>query len=310
MKTRSKPIHSSSVTVKMKVSKGVVCFLILSFFCGRLIAQDSVSLETRNKRITTLAIGTAVAYGGSLLWLSNQWYSDFEKESFHFFNDARQWKQVDKVGHTYGGFQLQSTSFQALKWSGISDRKALLWSAVSSFTFMATIEVLDGFSSEYGASATDLVANTIGIGLYTGQQLLWNDIRLHPKFSFRRSPYSDLRPDVLGSNLTEQILKDYNGQTYWLSVDLYAFTGGGFPKWLNIAVGYGANEMIYATDAANIEYGLDPYRQWYLGIDFDLTHIRSRSGFVNTALFFINMIRIPAPAVEFSRKNVKFHWLY
>lgn len=295
----------------MKVSNNAVtCLLIFSCIFGRGLAQESDSIQTRNKRLGALAAGTAIVYGGSLLYLSNQWYSDFEKESFHFFNDAKQWKQVDKVGHIYGSFHLQSTSYEALKWAGVRDNRALLWSAVSSFAFMATIEVLDGFSSAYGASATDLAANAVGIGLYTGQRLLWNDIRLHPKFSFRRTSYSELRPEVLGSTLAEQILKDYNGQTYWLSVDLSAFAGDGFPKWLNLAVGYGADEMIYATDAANIEYGLDPYRQWYLGIDFDLTHIRSRSGFVNTALFFINMIRIPAPAVEFSRKNVKFHWLY
>ncbi len=295
----------------MKVSNNAVtCLLIFSCIFGRGLAQESDSTQTRNKRLGALAAGTAIVYGGSLLYLSNQWYSDFEKESFHFFNDAKQWKQVDKVGHIYGSFHLQSTSYEALKWAGVRDNRALLWSAVSSFAFMATIEVLDGFSSAYGASATDLAANAVGIGLYTGQRLLWNDIRLHPKFSFRRTSYSELRPEVLGSTLAEQILKDYNGQTYWLSVDLSAFAGDGFPKWLNLAVGYGADEMIYATDAANIEYGLDPYRQWYLGIDFDLTHIRSRSGFVNTALFFINMIRIPAPAVEFSRKNVKFHWLY
>jgi hypothetical protein len=119
-----------------------------------------------------------------------------------------------------------------------------------------------------------------------------------------------MRPEVLGDGLMEEILKDYNGQTYWLSFDISKFTKKAFPKWLNIAVGYGAEEMIYATDAANEEAGLDPYRQWYLGLDLDLTHIRSRSGFVNTALFFVNMIRIPAPAVEFSRKKVHFHWFY
>jgi len=293
----------------MKVSKYVLMIIAIGITLhGK--AQDKDSTTINGKRMRTLAIGTAVVYTGSLIWLSNQWYSDFEKESFHFFNDAGQWKQVDKAGHVYGGFQLQSTSYQALKWAGLNKEKALLWSAVSSFTFMATIEVLDGFSAEYGASATDLVANSLGIGLYTSQQLLWSEIRIHPKFTFRRTSYSELRPEVLGSGLAEEILKDYNGQSYWLSFDIARFTSGNFPKWLNIAVGYGANDMIYATDNANLEAGLDPYRQWYVGIDIDVSHIKSRSKLVNTALFFVNMIRIPAPALELSRKNVTFHWLY
>ena len=292
-----------------KVNRIIAIFL---FFCtltcsAQTQPQDSV---TSKKRIRNLAIATGVVYTGSLVWLSNQWYSDFEKQSFHFFNDAKQWKQVDKAGHLYGAFQLQSVSYQALQWTGMNKEKSLLWSAVSSFGFMATIEILDGFSAEYGASATDLVANTIGIGLYTGQRLLWDDIRIHPKFSFRRSPYAELRPDVLGDGLAHEILKDYNGQSYWLSFDLSEFIPSRFPKWLNFAVGYGAGEMIFATDAANVEAGLDPYRQWYLAVDIDVSHIKSRSSFVNTMLFFVNMVRIPAPALELSRKNVEFHWLY
>jgi hypothetical protein len=41
------------------------------------------------------------------------------------------------------------------------------------------------------------------------------------------------------------MLKDYNGQTYWLSVNLHIPS----PKaqktqWLNLAIGYGADGMI------------------------------------------------------------------
>jgi hypothetical protein len=38
--------------------------------------------------------------------------------------------------------------------------------------------------------------------------------------------YAQYRPNVLGSSLAEQILKDYNGQTYWLSVNLHSFYKG------------------------------------------------------------------------------------
>lgn len=294
----------------MKLIKCVILALFLLPGISQAQHTPPDSTEFSPRRLRNLAIGTAVVYTGSLVWLSQQWYSDFEKQPFHFFNDAGQWKQMDKAGHAYGAFQLQSASYQALRWTGLERNKSLLWSAVSSFTFMATIEVMDGFSEGYGASVSDLAANTLGIGLYTAQQLGWKEIRIHPKYGFRRSSYAELRPEVLGNGLLEEMLKDYNGQTYWLSFDISAFTKGNFPKWLNVAVGYGAEEMIYATDKMNIEAGLDPYRQWYLAIDPDLSHIHTRSGFLNTLLFFVNMVRIPAPAVEFSNKNVTFHWLY
>jgi hypothetical protein len=63
----------------------------------------------------------------------------------------------------------------------------------------------------------------------------------HTKFSFHTTQYQ-YRPNVLGSSLAEQMLKDYNGQTYWLSVNLHSFyKGSKIPKWLNLAIGYGAN---------------------------------------------------------------------
>jgi hypothetical protein len=41
--------------------------------------------------------------------------------------------------------------------------------------------------------------------------------------------------------------------------------------------GYGAERMLYANDANNINQNLYPYRQYFIGIDFDLTGIKSRS---------------------------------
>jgi hypothetical protein len=106
--------------------------------------------------------------------------------------------------------------------------------------------------------------------------------------------------------LTSEILKDYNGQTYWLSVDMDKFIR--FPKWLNLAAGYGAEGMIYARDRQNTEAGFAaPYRQYYISLDFDLTAIRTRSKVVKTLIFAANMIKLPAPALEFSAKGTRFH---
>ena len=81
-----------------------------------------------------------------------------------------------------------------------------------------------------------------------GQYYLWDELRIVPKFSFSRSPYAQQRPNVLGSNLLEEILKDYNGQTYWFSANIYSFLHDEslFPKWLNVALGYGGEQMVFA----------------------------------------------------------------
>jgi hypothetical protein len=109
--------------------------------------------------------------------------------------------------------------------------------------------------------------------------------------------------------LPGEIFKDYNGQTHWLSFDMDKFLP--FPRWLNLAAGYGAEGMVYARDAQNLEAGYPgAYRQFYLSIDFDLRAIRSRSKAVNTLIFIASMIKLPAPALEFSPKGTKFHAFY
>ena len=84
-----------------------------------------------------------------------------------------------------------------------------------------------------------------------------------------------------------------------------------FPRWLNLAAGYGAEGMIYARDYQNVEAGFPkPHRQYYFSIDFDLTAIKSRSKLLRTLLFVANIIKLPAPALEISKDGVKFKPLY
>jgi Predicted periplasmic lipoprotein (DUF2279) len=195
-----------------------------------------------------------------------------------------------------------------LQWSGVSKKKSDLSGAITSFVIMSSIEILDGFSAGYGASATDLAANAVGSGFFLGQNLLWKEVRIYPKYSFHQTSFAEQRPETLGDGLLEEMIKDYNGQTIWLSVDIDKFLK--FPKWLNLAVGYGAENMIYANDSQNIEQGLYPYRQLYLSLDFDLTAIKSRSKVVNTLIYFANMIKLPAPAIEFSQGKPKGYLFY
>lgn len=280
---------------------------LLMVLCTSVLAQQADSV--RKDRLIPLAVGAGAAYAGTMIYLNQQWYSQYESQPFTFFNDAGEWKQMDKMGHMYGAYQLQNLGFHGLRWTGLGEKKAVLWSGITSFVFMSSIELFDAYSTGYGASVSDIAANTLGIGIFTAQQLGWHEIRIHPKFSFGRTDLADQRPEVLGDGWHEELVKDYNGQTLWLSFDIKALTQSRFPGWLNIAVGYGAQDMIYAEDMANIEAGLSPYRQWYIGPDIDLTHFHSRSKFVNTLLFALNMIRIPAPALEYSKNGVTWYWL-
>jgi hypothetical protein len=290
----------------MKLNKFIVIIIVIPSFVFAQPLQDSVVVN--KKRLSTFIIGSGIAYGATLVGLNELWYKDSQRQSFQFFNDNAEWKQIDKIGHVYSSFYFSYGLSRALRWCDVNPRKADLTAALTGFLVMVPIEIMDGYSDAYGASGGDLVANAAGSLLFAGQSLLWNEIRLYPKFSFHRTSFAPLRPNVLGDGFASELFKDYNGQTYWLSIDVDKFIR--FPKWLNLAVGYGAEGMIYARDAQNEEAGYHSYRQYYLSLDFDLTAIKTRSKTVKTLIFFANMIKIPAPTVEFSTQGTRLRGFF
>jgi len=282
-----------------------ICFTLQTIYAQE---TDSLKNNLNTKRLKAFVITSSLGYSATMAGLHQLWYKEADRQSFRFFNDNREWKQVDKLGHFYSSFYFSYGTQRALRWSGVDKKRSDLVGAITGFLVLVPVEVFDGFSAAYGASTGDLLANAGGAVFFLGQQAWWNEIRIHPKFSFHRTGYAALRPDVLGDNTISQVFKDYNGQTYWLSVDTDKFVK--FPKWLNIAFGYGAQDMVFARDHQNALNGYEPYRQFYLAVDFDLSAIKTKSKVLNTVIFLANIIRIPAPAVEFSPHGTRFHPLY
>jgi hypothetical protein len=282
-------------------SSPIVSLLLVSL---SLTAQDSLRHTSARK---VLLLGGAT-YTVSMVALGKMWYGKGERQAFTFFNDWPEWKQVDKAGHFYTAFHLSAVSAKAMKNFQPDHQKAELYGALTGFLLLLPIEIFDGFSARYGASLPDAAANMAGSFFYWGQIRAWNEIRIHPKFSFQRTPYPALRDDsTLGNSLITELLKDYNGQTYWISLDMDKFIS--IPRWFNVAIGYGATDMVYGRSSQNHEAGYWPVRQIYLGLDVDVSHLKTRSKGLNTFLYLLNLIKLPAPAFEFSSGKVHFHWL-
>lgn len=165
------------------------------------------------------------------------------------------------------------------------ERKKAIWIGGSAgFVFLTTIEILDGFSEQWGFSTGDMIANTAGSLMAITQELAWNEQRMKIKFSYHPTEFADYRPDQLGSTPVESLFKDYNGQTYWLSANIKSFLSpqSKFPAWLNFSVGYGADGMTGAKENVNTpESGnttvYERYRQFYIAPDVDLTNKNTKS---------------------------------
>ena len=291
------------------------------FVFQSVLAQNSFdnflkpSDSLNKKRQNSVFVTETVLASGALIGLNQLWYADYPKSDFHFINDNAQWMQMDKVGHLYSSYQIGRLGAEALNWTGANQNKQLIYGASLGFVFLTAVEVLDGFSEEWGASMGDVAANASGTALYVSQELIWKEQRVIPKFSFHTTQYPNYRPDLLGSSIQEQMLKDYNGQTYWFSANLYSFAKKSkIPKWLNVALGYGAEGMIGENDDQNtliFPIKQEKYRQFYLSLDLNLTKINTKSHFLKTIFSVLNTVKIPAPTLEYSpQRGFKFYALY
>ncbi|WP_296623754.1 DUF2279 domain-containing protein [Marivirga sp.] len=289
--------------------------ILLTSFTLLILFQNIVYAQVKKDSIDTYKLRNIILvesalYAGGMTGLGLLWYKDSESQSFQFFNDNKQWLQMDKVGHVYTAYQLTDINYQLLKNTGMSSQKAMLYSSLSSTAMMLPIEIFDGFSTSYGASWGDAVANTIGAFL-PYQQFLFNQNYIYPKFSFSPSPYAKIRPNTLGNNIVEQLIKDYNGQTYWLSTDFNIFSKNNkFPDWLQFSVGYSGNQMVYGSPKDNAGNGYNANRQWLLSMDFNLNKIEVEQKWLKIMLNVINKVKIPFPTVEWNGKKVVLHPLY
>ena len=256
-------------------------------------------------RLQWVLVGIGVLYIFIVGSLASAWYADQMIQPFHFFNDLPEWKQLDKFAHAFWTFHVCAMAARLLLWAGL--QKADLSGAILGFLIVSSIEILDGFSVGYGASIFDLIANTIGSLLFFAQLKLWKRVKFFPKFSFHLTSFAVLRPSLLGDGFLQQILKDYNGQTFWYS---WSPQKKWWPSFLSIAVGVGAEGMIYGRDAENELHHFSPYRKFYLSIDLNSNYFSSKKKWWQVVAYPLTIFKCPAPALEISTQGLRFHWLY
>ncbi len=321
------------------------CLLLFSF--SAFAQQEKIPLislhmpDTLHKKRFWVSAGAGAAiYGGFSIALWNFWYAEYENTSFQFFDDRGEWENMDKAGHMFTTYNEARWLYNGARWTGIKRRKAAWTGAAIAFGLQMTIEVMDGFSEKWGFSLADVGYNTLGAGLFVGQEYLWEEQRIIMKVSSNRVNHPDVpvrsldggtsvtlaerADDLYGETWAQQFLKDYNGQTIWLSANIHSFLPNKktskFPKWLNVAVGYGAENM-YAgygydfEDEAGNAYRVNAaqfprYNQAYLSLDIDLTRIPTKSRLLQTIFGVVNFIKIPAPTLEYSRvEGLRFYGL-
>ena len=324
-------------------------FIFLTIFSVFFLLSDQVSAQKEQKdgffmpadtlnkaRAYALIGGTSVGYAATMIGLNAAWYADFERSSFHFFNDWGEWNDMDKVGHFYSAYNESLILMYGGLWAGMPRKKAMWMGVGFGALFQTSIEVLDGFSTKWGFSVGDIAFNTGGLALLAAQELAWQEQRITLKLSAHPVTYSrtpifavngegtttaaDRAADLYGEKFYETFLKDYNGQTLWASFNIRSFLkkeDSKIPKWLNIAVGYGADNLLggfsntWAVDDLNFRASPTEFprrRQFYLSFDIDFTRIKSRKPFLKGLLICLNALKFPAPALEWNTHGGGFRF--
>ena len=298
--------------------------IIITADCFAQIDTMIDAQKSQNKQILKLASVNVALYGSTMIGLYQAWYKNYPQSNFHVFNDWAEWQQMDKLGHVYSAYTMSKFGMELWQSNGMDRKKSVWIGGITGAAYQTIIEFLDAYSAQWGWSWGDVGANVLGSTLFTAQELTWKEQRIQMKTSFHKMEYSDpelnKRSDIIfGKSSAERALKDYNGQTYWLSANIHSFfPNSKIPKWAMISIGTGANGMFGARsnvakdNLGNIIFdrtNISRTRQWYLAPDIDLTKIKTKKKSIKTLLFVLNSLKFPMPAIEFSEKKFKMRWV-
>ncbi len=281
-----------------------------------LTRPSAIPERARLKGVVTFLV---LIYITSLLGLIQLWYQTDTNIPFHWFDDAAEWLGMDKLGHAWVTFIEAHIVFRLFKWAGYRQKKFLWLSCIAPFVSQSSYEIFDGYSAGYGASVYDLIANAAGALFFVIQLSFSHKLLISFKFSFFKTAWAAMRPNLLGSNTIQQIIKDYNGQTYWFSIDLNQLTGKKlFPSWLTFCVGYGADGLLGghdniwdAKDGTEQDYShIARTSQWFISLDILPQNISEGKPLLKLLLSPFEYIKIPAPALSVGAEGIKWHWIY
>lgn len=301
--------------------------LSIFLFCNNFYAQSEYSkidslfpdynLQINKSDIAHVKWERVAAIGGSVavlnagLWIyyDKAWYKG-EKTKWHAYNDWYNGNlNIDKFGHFHWAIVQNRIFYRAFKWANISDNYAMWTSSALGWLLHLQIEMNDAYFKEWGFSWGDLGANTLG-AVYPNFQRIYSPLKaVNLKVSYYPS-------DNYKRGLTKHAVNDYEGRKYWMTLNMRSVAPKQIqkylPDWLNIAIGYGGDNIVDETghlrQIDNVGIG---DQEWFISFDYDLLKIfkPKENTFFYLLLEQLDAIHFPAPAIKI-KPNVVWFGLY
>lgn len=218
--------------------------------------------------------------------MRNAWWSG-DRGPFHYREAFEYARNIDKLGHVYGGYLASFIFYRMTNWTGINESRAVWYGASLGLLFQLYIETQDGFSKQWGFERWDAIGDFMGSALFLARYYFEPLQYFQMKFSYIPSEKFKTRHNA---SAIESWIDDYEGHTYWVSFRAGQFAHDNFsaPSWLrlfNIAGGWSLG-----PERAHTEF--------YLGLDFNFEALPGSNWLLRRLWEGLDHIRFPAPAVR------------
>ena len=265
------------------------------------------------KRFAFVNSTALLALYGSYHYINTAWWAG-SKTAFHFDGggtsitqafdfgrDAIYAKGLDKVGHFYGSRITSDIFARGIRWSGKTEQQSLLWGGFLGTAVQGFIEIKDGYSPNWGFSVYDWMSGSLG-SFYPYFQSKSRFLKaLDVKYSYYKKYDYYYKHVQRVSNFQD----DYMNSTFWFTFNPKRYKPESkWPKWLGISVGVGVDETLddYYIGAPNgyADLGKGGY-EVYIAPDIDFKGLLPKKPFWQTLAHVLNYIKVPTPALRFSK---------
>jgi hypothetical protein len=187
---------------------------------------------------------------------------------------------LDKFGHIFTASLFSRNLIFLSRWSDFSENTSAYLGSILSIVVMTSMELHDAFYQRWGFSIGDCAGNIVG-GVWPA---------FKNESGILRSFYYKMSYNFLAEKSDDAYIQDYENMHFWLSVNPKGLMGKALPDWfpgfLNIACGVGVSSYSMSR------------REIYLGLDYNLSAIHSKSFLLRHLISLLDKFHFPAPAIR------------
>ena len=200
---------------------------------------------------------------------------------FQVAEDAKYSAYLDKCGHFYGTFMPAYVFSECLIGSGFSWDDATVIGGVMGIAYTTYVEILDGFSKDFGFSPSDWFADVAGGSFFIAQHYIPYLQNFTPKFMYVKPSWHKEIP----REGADAFIDNYSAQTFYMGVNVYNILPDNLKKywvpWLELSFGYAVYSLSVGTttNGAEMIYDDAHYGKVYgnqkllISLDFNLIHL-------------------------------------